>query len=225
MSDRALVVFVKHPAPGTVKTRLAAAVGPEAAASLYRALAERVLEATTPRAGEYERLVFFDPPEALAEMRAWLPGVRLVAQSAGDLGARLTDATARAFARGASRVAAVGTDVPGLARDTVLAALDALDAADVAIGPTEDGGYYLLALPQPRPELFAGIAWSTSSVAAETRARAAAAGLVVHELPVLRDVDTIESVRLEWPTLRPLLAARPRLRDSIEEALETSPPS
>jgi rSAM/selenodomain-associated transferase 1 len=225
MSDRALVVFVKHPAPGAVKTRLAAAVGPAAAAELYRALAEHALASTTPARGEYERLVFFDPPPARAQMRAWLPGVRLLAQSEGDLGARLSDATARAFARGASRVAVVGTDAPGLARDTVVAALDALDGADVAIGPTEDGGYYLLALRRPRPELFAAVAWSTPSVAADTRARAAAVGLVVHELPALRDVDTLEDVRLEWPALRALLAAQPRLRDSIEEALAASPPA
>jgi rSAM/selenodomain-associated transferase 1 len=225
MSDRALVVFVKLPAPGVVKTRLAGAVGPAAAAELYRALAEHVLASTTPAPGEYERLVFFDPPQEADRMRAWLTGVRLLAQSAGDLGTRMSDAVARAFARGASRVAVVGTDAPGLARDTVVAALDALDAADVAIGPTEDGGYYLLAMRQPRPELFAGMAWSTPSVATDTRARAAAAGLVVHELPVLRDVDTIEDVRLEWPALRALLAAQPRLRHSIEEVLAASPPA
>jgi rSAM/selenodomain-associated transferase 1 len=225
MSDRALVVFVKHPVPGAVKTRLAGAVGPAAAAELYRALAEHVLASTTPGPGEYERLVFFDPPQAREKMRAWLPGVRLMAQSEGDLGARLGDAMARAFARGASRVAVVGTDAPGLARDAVVAALDALDAADVAIGPSEDGGYYLLALRQPRAELFAGIGWSTPSVAADTRARAAAAGLLVHELAVLRDVDTIDDVRLEWPALRGLLAGRPRLRESIEVALAGSPPA
>jgi len=223
MSDRALVVFVKDPAPGAVKTRLATAVGPVAAAELYRALAEHVLASTTPAPGEYERLVFFDPPEARDQMRAWLPGVRLLAQSGGDLGARLSDATARAFARGASRVAVVGTDAPGLARDAVVAALDALDAADVAIGPTEDGGYCLLALRRPRPELFAGIAWSTPSVATDTRARAAAAGLVVHELPVLRDVDTLEDVRLEWPALAEILAGRPSLCRSFEEALAAFP--
>jgi uncharacterized protein len=223
MSDRALVVFVKHPTPGAVKTRLAEAVGPAVAAELYRALAERVLASTTPLPGEYERLVFFDPPQARDRMRAWLPGVRLLAQSEGDLGRRLSDATARAFARGASRVAVVGTDAPGLARETVVDALDALDAADVAIGPTEDGGYYLLGLRQPRPELYAAIAWSTPSVLAETRARAAAAGLVVHELPALRDLDTIEDVRLEWPALRELLRAHPQLRHSIEEALGRVP--
>jgi hypothetical protein len=223
MSDRALVVFVRHPAPGTVKTRLAAAVGPAAAAELYRALAEHVLEATAPVPGEYERLVFFDPPEAGEPMRAWLPGVRLLAQSAGDLGSRMSDAIARAFARGASRVAIVGTDAPGLSRETVVGALAALDAADVVIGPTEDGGYYLLALREPQPELFAGIAWSTPAVRPETRARAAAAGLLVRELPLLRDVDTLEDVRLEWPALRALLTGRPRLRESIEEALAASP--
>jgi hypothetical protein len=225
MSDRALVVFVKHPAPGAVKTRLARAVGPGAAAELYRSLVEHVLASTTPGPGEFERLVFFDPPEARDEMRAWLPGVRLLAQAGGDLGARMSDATARAFARGASRVAVVGTDAPGLARNTVVSALDALGAADVAIGPSADGGYYLLALRQPRPELFAGIAWSTPSVALDTRARAAAAGLVVHELPVLRDVDTLEDVRVEWPVIAELLAGRPGLRASIEEALAASPPA
>jgi rSAM/selenodomain-associated transferase 1 len=200
MPESALVVFVKHPAPGAVKTRLAAAIGPASAAEVYRFLAEHVLEATTPASGEYERLVFFDPPEALEEMRAWLHGVRLLAQSAGDLGARMSDAIGRAFARGASRVAIVGTDAPGLSRQTVVDALAALDAADVVLGPSEDGGYYLLALCEPRPELFAGIAWSTSTVAAETRTRAAAAGLSMRELAPLRDVDTLEDLRaLGWP--------------------------
>jgi uncharacterized protein len=195
MSTNALVVFVKHPSPGAVKTRLAAAVGPEAAARLYRRLAERVLEATTPREGEYERLVFFDPPEALAEMRAWLPGVRLLAQAAGDLGARMADAFARAFLRGAERVVLVGTDAPAVARERVMEALSALDAADVVIGPAEDGGYYLLALREPRPGLFAGVAWSTPTVRAQTLARAAAASLSVRELAPLRDVDTLEDLR------------------------------
>jgi rSAM/selenodomain-associated transferase 1 len=197
MSRNALLVFVKHPSPGAVKTRLAAEVGPEAAARLYRTLAERVLEATSPRAGEYERLVFFDPPEALAGMRAWLPGVRLLAQSGGDLGARMADAFARAFARGAERVVLVGTDAPAVGRETVMEALSALDAADVVIGPAEDGGYYLLALRQPRPELFSGVAWSTPSVRAQTLTRAAFASLSVRELAPLRDVDTLEDLRAQ----------------------------
>ena len=224
MSGSALVVFLKHPRPGAVKTRLAAAIGPAAAAGLYRALAERVLEATTPAAGDYERLVFFDPPESLPQMRDWLPGVRLLAQSGHDLGARMADAFARAFARGASRVAIVGTDVPGVSRATVGEALSALDTADVVIGPADDGGYYLIALRAPRPELFAGIEWSTPGVRGQTLARAAAGGLSVRELKQLRDVDTLEDLRAEWPAVRGLLGDRKELRDAIEAVLGVSPP-
>ena len=177
MSDRTLVVFVKEPRPGGVKTRLAAAVGPEAAAELYRALAESVLEATTPVPGEYERLVFFDPPEARRALREWLPGVSLRAQARGELGERLADAFARAFGRGATRVAIVGSDAPGLTRETALQALEALTEADVVLGPAEDGGYYLIALRAPHPELVRGIDWSTPAVLRQTLERAAAAGL------------------------------------------------
>lgn len=84
-----------------------------AAAELYRTLVETVLEATTPVPGEYERLVFFDPPEARRALREWLPGVPLPAQARGELGERLVDAFARAFGRGATRVAIVGSDAPG----------------------------------------------------------------------------------------------------------------
>jgi rSAM/selenodomain-associated transferase 1 len=219
VSEAALIVFLKHPEPGAVKTRLAPALGAETAAALYRALTEEVLEATVPRSGEYETLVFFDPPEAAEAMRAWLPGVRLRPQCAGDLGARMTAAFARAFERGARQVAIIGTDAPGVTRETVAGALAALDDADVVVGPAEDGGYYLLALCEPHPELFENVAWSTPVVLEETLARAATAGLRVRELPRLRDVDTLEDVRAEWPRLRPLLEGQPELRQRIEGVL------
>jgi len=219
MSDRALVVFVKHPRPGAVKTRLAASIGPEAAAELYRALAEHVLEATAPTAGEYERLVFFEPAEALEEMRAWLPGLRLLAQCGGDLGARMADAFARAFARGASRVALVGTDAPDVARETATLALSALEAADVVLGPAEDGGYVLVALRTPQPLLFSGIEWSTPRVLEETRARAAAAGLAVRELAPVADLDTLDDLRRAWPRMQGILAGRETLAGEIRRHL------
>jgi uncharacterized protein len=224
MSGSALVVFLKDPRPGGVKTRLAAAIGAEAAAALYRALAEEVLEATTPAVGDYERLVFFDPPESLPQMRDWLPGVRLMAQSGRDLGARMADAFARAFARGARRVAIVGTDAPGVSRATVREAFSALDVADVVMGPADDGGYYLIGLRAPFPGLFSGVLWSTPSVREQSLARAAAAGLSVRELARLRDVDTLEDVRAEWPRIAARLQGRPDLRDAIEAFLRASPP-
>ena len=219
MSDRALIVFLKHPEPGTVKTRLMPALGPVVAADLYRALSETVLEATVPGPGEYERLVFFAPPGAAEEVRAWLPGIRLLPQGGGDLGGRMSGAFARAFARGAERVAIIGTDSPAVSRATAVEALDALSAADVVLGPAEDGGYYLLALRRPQPELFEGVAWSTSSVLAETVARARKAGLSVRLLSPLSDIDTPEDLRAEWPRVRLLLKSRPDLMRRIEVLL------
>jgi rSAM/selenodomain-associated transferase 1 len=219
MSDRTLVVFVKEPRPGAVKTRLAAALGPETAAELYRALAESVLEATTPVPGEYERLVFFDPPEARRALREWLPGVSLRAQAEGDLGERMADAFVRAFGRGARRVVIVGSDVPGVSRETALRALAALDAADLVLGPAEDGGYYLIALREPHPELVRGVDWGTSAVLAQTLERATSARLGVRQLEPLHDVDTLADLRAVWPRLEPRLATRPELRRACARAL------
>jgi rSAM/selenodomain-associated transferase 1 len=219
VSDRALIVFLKHPEPGAVKTRLVPALGAETAAAVYRALTEEVLRATVPRRGEYETLVFFDPPGAAPAIRAWLPGLRLFAQSPGDLGARMSAAFTRAFDRGARRVAIVGTDTPTVSRDTVAGALDALDGADLVVGPAEDGGYYLLALGEPHPELFEDVAWSTPTVLEETLARAATGRLRVRQLERRRDVDTLEDLRAEWPRIRPLLEGQPEQQQQVEAVL------
>jgi rSAM/selenodomain-associated transferase 1 len=217
MIRRLLGVFLKAPRPGEAKTRLVPAIGPDAAAALYRALAEAVVERTRPRSGEYERILFFTPPEARAELQAWLPGEALVAQEGADLGARMAAAFDACFARGAERAAIVGSDVPGLASEDVAAALDALADHDLALGPALDGGYYLIALGQPRPALFQGIAWGTASVLPATMERAAALGLTVRVLEPRRDVDTLDDLRAEWERIRPLVTAP--LAESVERAL------
>jgi len=200
-----LAVFLKAPRPGTVKTRLVPALGEAGAARLYRALAEVVVAATRPRAGEYDRLLFFAPAEARAEMEAWLPGEIWIAQEGTDLGARMSAAFAEAFRRGAGRVVLVGSDVPALSRGDVLTALASLPEHDVVLGPAADGGYYLVGLRRPIPVLFTGMAWSTAGVFAATMERAAGLGLSVEVLPERRDVDTVQDLRAEWPRLRPHL--------------------
>jgi hypothetical protein len=214
----ALLVFVKEPRPGAAKTRLAAAVGEEAAADLYRCLAEAEVHATAPRGDEYERLFFFSPPEAAEAMAAWFPGERFVPQQGSDLGARMSAAFEEAFRRGASRAAVVGTDVPGVTRDVVDDALHSLDDHDLVLGPALDGGYYLLALDRPRPALFQAIPWGTGAVLAATAERAGVLGLSVRVLPALRDVDTLEDVRAEWPRLEPLLRRYPDLHATLAAA-------
>jgi hypothetical protein len=219
VSDRTLVVFVRYPRPGEVKTRLVPALGAEAAAKLYRAIAEQVLEATLPAPGEYERLVFYDPPEAGEAMRQWLPSGRLRRQAGGDLGERMAEAFTRAFRRGASRVALAGSDVPTLTRKDVASAFSRLDTADVVLGPSEDGGYYLVALRRAQPSLFEGVAWGTPSVLEETLARAGAAGLAVGRLGPRRDIDTVEDLRAEWESLGPVLRRAPGLRPALRRVL------
>jgi hypothetical protein len=209
VASNVLIVFVKEPRPGAAKTRLAAAVGAGPAAELYRALAEEEIRRTAPRPGEYERQFFFAPASARPAMEAWLPGEVLVAQEGEGLGVRMAAAFGEVFRRGARRAAVIGTDVPWVSRELVADAFAALDEHDLAVGPTTDGGYYLLAVDRPRPALFQGIAWSTPSVFAATTERAGALGLRVRVLPELPDIDTLEDVRAHWDELRALLAGRP----------------
>jgi uncharacterized protein len=199
MSDL-LVVFVKSPRPGFVKTRLAAAVGAVHAAALYRAMAERVLEAT--RGDGHGRAVFFDPPDGRADVEAWLPGETCVAQSAGDLGVRMASAFRWAFDGGATKVVLIGTDAPELSRDDIERAFEALGGHDVVLGPSFDGGYYLIGLRQPAPALFDGITWSTPAVLGQTLELAESLGLTTTPLPARGDVDTVEDLRREWPRMK-----------------------
>ena len=194
MAERLLLLFLKAPSPGQVKTRLAATLGAERAAQVARMLAERVLAQTRPEAGDYARVVAFAPATARAAIERWLPGEELWPQEGDDLGARMHAALARGLNTAAS-VVLVGTDVPALSRAIVNAAFAALERAALVLGPARDGGYYLVGLRAPRPELFTDMPWGTAAVLEETRARAARLGLPMALLPVLDDVDTEEDLR------------------------------
>jgi hypothetical protein len=222
MSADALIVFVKEPRPGSVKTRFFPALGPEDAADLYRALADEEIRRTRPEPGDYERLFFFAPAAARNAIASWFPGETLVPQQGSDLGARMAAAFGEAFRRGARRVAIIGTDVPWVSRVTVLEALSGLEQHDVVLGPSHDGGYYLLALDRPRPELFDGIAWSTPGVLPATLTTANALGLSVRLLEDLSDIDTLEDVRRAWVDLKPILPAA--LAAALTRALAVAHP-
>lgn len=192
--QRAIILFVKWPLPGRVKTRIAATLGPERAADIYRRLVAAVC-ARLPR--DTPVLVCFDPPALAAEVRAWLApllpqAVAWMPQSPGDLGQRLGDAFAAAFAGGWRRLAVIGTDCVEITPQTFAEAWCALDSSDAVIGPTHDGGYYLLALAARHDALFDNIRWSTPHTLADTTARATAAELKITRLSTLNDVDTAE---------------------------------
>lgn len=188
-----LLVFLKAARRGSVKTRLAAELGDDAALSAYQDLVATTLAKLSSLAAVELR---FAPDEAAAEIRPWLrPGWNAAPQGGGGLGNRLARAFAEAFAAGSERVIVIGSDCPYLNAADIRAAGNALAESDVVIGPATDGGYWLLGMRTYRPELFSDIAWSTSQVLAQTLRHAAASRLSVTLLRELGDVDTVADWR------------------------------
>lgn len=191
---RRILIFVKEPVPGRVKTRLAAEIGADAAASVYRRCVERTLERLSVLREEIK--LYVEPADAVDRIRQWLGSDwPMLPQRGVALGERLTDATDRTFAEGVSRVVVVGTDSPWIDRDRVEKAFLNLERADLVLGPASDGGYYLVGLAKSAPGLFRGIAWSTSRVLNQTLAKARASGMTVSLLPEGYDIDRLTDLQ------------------------------
>lgn len=192
----AILVFLKAPVPGQVKTRLARDLGDEAACEIYRRMVERQL-AALPSGWPVE--IHFAPTAARTDFAAWLgPGYVYFPQIEGDLGLRLRFATAAAFERGHPGAILIGGDCPALdASDLKRAAHCLASGTDVAIGPASDGGYYLLGLRAVAEALlvFEDVPWSTERVAQVTIERVKALGLRLTQLEEKEDVDDLASYR------------------------------
>lgn len=205
---RQLLIFLKYPTPRQVKTRLAQVVGDEGAADIYRACVEVTVERL--RRFQRDTMLYVDPPEALERVRSWLgAGWALRPQQGSTLGERLAEATCEAFDAGAKQVVVIGTDSPWLQSAQIEAAFTALRQRDVVLGPTDDGGYYLIGLSQPAPRLFDGVAWSSPRVFIQTERKARALGLRTHALAVGYDLDYLDDLErfLEEERRRGPLAA------------------
>jgi rSAM/selenodomain-associated transferase 1 len=193
----AILVFVRAPEIGRVKTRLAASLGAEGALRVYRRLAEHTVREA--RAAGAELRIHFTPADREAEVRAWLrDGALYLPQSAGDLGARMEAAFRAAFGAGAERVVIIGSDLPDLSAALLRRALAALETHPAVLGPARDGGYYLLGMRTMIPGIFTGIPWSTPEVLAHTLARLRAAGIEPALLEPLSDVDEADDLPAGW---------------------------
>ncbi len=206
-AEGALVIFAKAPIPGQVKTRLCPPLSPDEAASLHGSMVLDVLEKsrvagrgsrkTLPTPHEFDRFLACAPStdHVFFKILKEREGVHLIDQPGEDLGARLDRVSQAVFTRGYRRVVLVGTDSPSLPATVYAEAFALLSEHDLVLGPALDGGYYLIGLTRPVPELFAGIPWSTDRVCAITRERADTLGLHIALLPAWRDLDTIEDLQ------------------------------
>ncbi len=187
----ALLVFAKEPVPGQVKTRLAAAVGDERAAAVYRELTAVTLAqaAEARRQGIVGRLELWCAPDARSPYFTALAAAHdatLHRQGDGDLGARMAAAITEALTR-APAVLLVGTDCPTIDGDYFARARAALAGRDAVIGPAADGGYVLIGATCPLP--FSAVRWSTAHARGDTLAGFERAGLRFASLPERWDVD------------------------------------
>ena len=187
MNRDLLIVFLRAPERGRVKTRLAATVGEDRALAVYEQLLAHTLREAAPlpcmKEAWYADAVPDKDPSADHGFMAHV-------QQGTDLGARMAHAFERAFASGDMRAVIIGTDCPGINSGLLREAFEALAEHDAVIGPARDGGYYLLGLRSMVDELFANKAWSSDSVLKDSLADLQRRGASYRLLPELIDVDT-----------------------------------
>lgn len=195
-----MALFAKVPRPGTVKTRLCPPLTFEEAAGLYAAFLRRV---AIPHPGA-DTFVYGTPATGLGELRPLVAaGVRLRAQAGADLWERVRACFVELAAEGYRRMVVRNTDSPDLPIARVEEALAACAPGRVIVGPDHGGGYYLIALAEPVPDLFRLGSVPPEEVCARTCARARELGLEVVQLAVERDVDTYQDLCALWDARRP----------------------
>jgi hypothetical protein len=198
---KALITVVKRPQAGATKTRLCPPFSLEEAAALYDCLMRDTLGLMR-RVPGVQPVIAYAPPDARDYFRRLADnGFALVAQRGPDLGRRLLNVLARFLNRGYAKAVVMNSDGPTLPVDYLTRAFDALDGADVVLGPGHDGGYYLIGMKRPHADLFRDIAWSTAEVVRQTLVRIHRLGLTVHQLPQWYDVDVpadLERLQVEF---------------------------
>jgi uncharacterized protein len=192
MNERALIIFIRKPELGKVKTRLAASIGDEKALVIY----EKLLEHTRVVAqnSNCDKYLFSTTDVETVHWKSF----NVATQIGGSLGEKMLAAFEMVFNDGYQKTIIIGSDCPQLSSELIDDAFEKLNFYDVVIGPANDGGYYLLGMKKTYNKLFANKDWGTGTVLSDTKKTIADLSLSAYELQVLTDVDVKEDVPSEW---------------------------
>lgn len=191
-----LVLMMKAPEPGKVKTRLGAEIGSERATELYRRFVELLVEKFFSRTSPgWRPVIAYAPADAASVVRDWIepiasPDAIFLPQPEGDLGMRLKTIFEKGFEEGASAVVALGADCLEITPAEIKTCFDDLATHDIIMGEAEDGGYWVIGMSGPHEMVFESMPWSTGTLASMTRDKIRQVGLTLADQPRKSDIDT-----------------------------------
>jgi len=192
--SRCLIIFAKSPISGEVKTRLIPYITPTEAAELYKAFIADII-CNTHKLKCEQVTIAYTPSNAEATFHSICgQSVNYLPQKGHNLGERMKNAFMYSFDKGSQRTVIIGTDSPTLPLSYIRDAFDALKEVPVTIGPTFDGGYYLIGLSEQNAAIFDGVDWSTSRVFSQTLTKIQAINKQLYVLPPWYDVDTSDNL-------------------------------
>lgn len=195
MNTSGIAVFAKNPILGRVKTRLAKTVGEKKALEVYLFLLKNILnEAEKIEANRY---IFYDEDPVSSFFKPYENRFNLVVQTGEDLGVRMVNCFEKLFSVH-QKVVIVGSDIPYLNKEIIQSAFDGISADQVAVGPTIDGGYYLIGFTKKNfsPDFFYGIKWSTTKVFENTLNNIKKVWYTPLILPMLQDIDIKDDLKI-----------------------------
>lgn len=191
----ALIIFIRNPVPGKVKTRLAKTIGEENALKVYKKLLAHTHHCIKDLA--CDKFIFY--ADGITINDQWPNELYIKEQQAdGNLGEKMADAFNKVFSRDYSKALIIGSDCYDLTPNIIEQAFLALDEKDIVLGPALDGGYYLLGQKKLHPSLFKIKEWSTSAVLQQTITACTNAGLSYEQLQMLSDVDEEKDISFTY---------------------------
>lgn len=193
----AIIIFAKYPKHGNVKTRLAKTLGENVATKFYISCASHVFKESLKLRRAVVPFLFYPDQEKSDELKKWAGGKFIYKIQIGtDLGQRMSNAFAEVFKNNFEKVLIIGTDIPDISSTLINQAFFELEKNDIVVGPSTDGGYYLLGIKKFHPDLFNNIPWSSEEVLNKTLNIINQQDLKFSLLPKLMDIDTEEDLKI-----------------------------